>query len=92
MIATAAATDRVAQRRRETEEAAPVWGEHPRRRSRSGLVRPEINAKPGSILPADGQQDVTRGLMAGPGRSRQFFGVTEGFRAGFPAPSEPRES
>jgi hypothetical protein len=60
MIATAAATHRVAQRRRETEGAAPGWGGHPDAASRSGLVRPDINAKPGSILPADGQRDVTR--------------------------------
>jgi hypothetical protein len=35
-------------------------GGHPDAASRSGLARPDINAKPRSILRADGQQDVTR--------------------------------
>jgi len=48
------------------ERSSAGLGGTSRRRSRSGLARPEINAKPGSILRANGQRFVSRAPSSWP--------------------------
>ena len=60
--ATPAAT--VAQQHRASEGAAPIWGDILGAAPRSGLVRPDINAKPGVILRIGSQRTVSPAITA----------------------------